>query len=77
MALFTVVISRPARQYRIVEGIDAPDEATARQQALRMSRTIERDHEYEVPGVDIGEWETHTAPRPRQRVETASVSRPV
>jgi len=77
MAIFTVVVSRPARQYRVVEGIEAPTEGIARQKALKISRTIERDHEYEVPGVEIGEWETHTAVRPNQRVEDVTLVTPV
>ena len=77
MPRFTVVLSRPARQYRVVEGIEAETEAIARQKALKISRTIERDHEYQVPGVEIGEWETHTAVRPNQRVEDVTLVTPV
>lgn len=76
MKTFNVLLSRAARQYRTVEGIQAETHDQAKRIAMRISRLLDSfpgEATFDDLGLDypcdIGEWGTYGTETSRQRVE--------
>jgi len=73
MPKFAVALSRPSREYRIIEDIEAPDAASARRIALRASREIDAHPDATIADeLTISEWENHRPLKARLRVESVT-----
>lgn len=76
--LFDVVLSRPSREYRTIEGVVAKTADEARRLALRASRLLDEKPEATFSDVgieprmcsNISEWGHYPDGKARQRIES-------